>query len=121
MYNDIMESFTKYVITDNNSKVNEHWDYCEKNAIPCITVTKVDEYYKVEMDMLSTPFQMTDDETKEVEIMIRNEVESDSELKEKSDFSVSNSAVDVYPIKKERIDEFCSKLFEIGIKQRKTV
>ena len=110
-----MDSFTKYVVIDNTSMTNEHWNYCEEKTLPYITVTKVDEYYKVEMDMLSTS-KLTDEKVKEVENTIRKEFENTPELKEKTEFSTSNSGADVYPIQKERIDEFCSKLFEIGMK-----
>ena len=110
-----MESFTKYVIIDNELKADEHWDYCKEKTIPCITVTKVDEYYKIEMDMLPTS-KLTDDKVKEVENTIKKKFENTPELKDKTEFSASNSVVDVYPIQKERIDEFCSILFEIGMK-----
>ena len=113
----IMESFTKYVIADNSSKTNDHWNYCEKNKIPHIIGTKIDEYYKVEMDMMSTSCKMTDNDVKEIESLIKKDFESNPELKEKSNFSITASGGDVFPIQKEKLDEFCSKLFEIGIKQ----
>ena len=114
----IVESFTKYVITDNPSKTDEHWSYCKEHKIPHIIGTKIDEYYKVELDMVSTSFKMTDNEVKEIESMIKKDIESSPELKEKSNFSVSPSGLDVFPIQKEKLDEFCSKLFEIGITQK---
>ncbi len=60
MYDNIMQSFTKYVIIDNTSKTNEHWDYCVEKSIPYITAMGGIKYYRVSMDMFCTPFNLTD-------------------------------------------------------------
>jgi len=113
-----MESFTKYIISNDSSKIDKHWNYCEKNKIPHIIGTEIDGFYKVELDIMSTSFKMTDNKVKEIESIIKKEIMSNPELKEKSNSSVSVSGGDVFPVPKEKLDEFCSKLFEIATKQR---
>jgi hypothetical protein len=113
-----MESFTKYIIANDSSKTDEHWNYCEKNKIPHIIGTEIDQFYKIELDMMSTSFKMTDNEVKEIESIIKKEIISNPELKEKSNYSITSSGGDIFPIPKEKLDEFCSKLFEIATKQR---
>ena len=115
-----MESITKYVIADNSEpKATEHWNYCEKNVFPYITAKKQEEHYKVLIDMFDTPFKLTDDGLKEAEYLMKEEIKNLPEtLKAKADFSMGNTASDFYPIQKERLEEFCSRLFEIGMNQR---
>ena len=116
-----MESFTKYIITDNISKANEHWDYCVEKSIPYITAIGRRKYYRVSMDMFCTPFNLTDEGVKEVNKIMNEEIEHLPEvLMKKRDFHSSHVLSYIYPIQKERIEEICSKLFEIGMMHRES-
>lgn len=46
--------------------------------------------------------------------------ESPEALKKKADFHASHALSYIYPIQKEKIEELCSRLFEIGMNQRES-
>ena len=116
-----MESFTKYIITDHPSKANEHWDYCVENSIPHITAIGRKKYYRVSMDMFCTPFSLTDEGVKEVNEIMKEEAKYFLETSTKKvEFPSSHTLPHIYPVQKERIEELCSKLFEIGMTYRES-
>jgi|FLOH01.1.fsa_nt_gi hypothetical protein len=116
-----MDSFTKYIITDNTSKANEHWDYCVEKSIPYITAMGGRKYYRVSMDMFCTPFNLTDEGIKKVSEIMNEEAKHFSETSTKKvDVRPSHTLPHIYPVQKERIEELCSKLFEIGMMYRES-
>jgi len=108
----------KYIISNDTKKINDHYDYCSKNNIPYI-VASGKKYFHIDLDMYHTPYNLTNDGQKVIEYAIRWELQQNpSHVQKKFEYSVGLSNVLVYPIRKERLDEFCTKLYFLSSSHR---
>lgn len=108
----------QYMISNVNTKLNSHYAYCTKNNIPYI-VASGRKIYKVSLDMYHTPFNLTKDGRKAMEYAIRWELQQNPKhLQKKFDYNVSPTYTYVYPIRKERLEQFCQKIFYLSCSYR---
>lgn len=112
----------KYIITQNIPKENKHWDYCSQNALPFILANGTRKYYRISIDMYCSPYNLTDEGVAKVDALMQEEIAClPDSLKNKADYYSAHVLSNIYPIEKERVEEVCSKLFEIGTKYREFV
>ena len=108
----------KFVISNSRKKQNLHYDYCRKYNIPYVEAS-AEKHSRVFLDMYHTPYNFTEEGKKAIRCAIRSEIlQYPESLQKKWDHSIGSSFVSVYPIKRERLETFCEKLFYLSVAYR---
>lgn len=108
-----------YVVSNVMKNLNDHSSYCKQNVIPYIQATGK-KYYKVILDMYRTPYNLTTDGEKVIKYALYSEFLQNLEhikIDSQNPYT-TNITAEIYPIKKDRLKEFCTKLFYLSIVYR---
>jgi hypothetical protein len=106
-----------YIKTNDSINRSKHWFECDSENKPFIQATRQGRYYNVLLDMYPAIYDLNKKGSKLVEEAIENEcdaVESQRVRKHGIHFSIGNVISRIGQVLPERVDSFCTKLFEIS-------
>lgn len=106
-----------YIKTNDSANRNKHWFECDAENKPFIQATRKSRYYNVLLDMYPAIYDLNKKGSELVEEAIKNEcnaVESQRFRKQKISFSIGNVISRIGQVLPERVDSFCTNLFEIS-------
>lgn len=114
----------QYIKTDYSVTRSKHWFECDAENKPFIQATKRGMYYNVLLDMYPAIYDLNKKGSKLVEEAIQNEcdaVNSQRTRKQVIPISIGNVISRIGQVLPERVDSFCTKLFEISTKPQNIV
>ncbi len=105
----------QYVVSNNAKKIDAHCSYCIQNNIPYI-VAKGKKYYTVQLDLdIIQSHKLTKDGENAIKYMAYWELLNNPKSIQKKYISeIGKTFIRIYPIRKEKLDEFCKKLFYLS-------
>ena len=108
-----------YIVTNSVSKSNKYYLQCKKENKPYILASKRSTYYFITLDMYPCAYDLTKNGLELIKKLFREEEDYLESIRARSREILSGyglASCSFNSVRKERLDRFCNRLYEIGTK-----